>query len=245
MRGVIIGFLVVLGGLVHGTAQGELGIEQRTVRKIIQTTEIDAYHEEVMRVSISNTSDQTQQLRWDREVVFQPLGWESQICDLENSYPPEVNSNYDPLKGLVAPVVLAPGESFDLYLTIFPYQIPGQCQVEVTFRDLDKPDKIIGTVDFQLQLQDPATRAALSRSRRPRLYPNPVHDQFFINNAPEMSRVEVYNSLGVRVKVFRDPRLGDSFNVADLPQGVYLLSLIGTDEKVIRTMRMVRRDFRP
>ncbi|MEM1216223.1 MAG: T9SS type A sorting domain-containing protein [Bacteroidota bacterium] len=108
-----------------------------------------------------------------------------------------------------------------------------------------QPETILGTVGFQLLLEDSSTRKPSHSSRYPSLYPNPVHDRFFINNSPDLGRLEVYNSLGVKVRVFQEPELGDSFDVADLPQGVYLLSLIGTDGKVIRTIRMVRRDFRP
>ncbi|MEZ4984255.1 MAG: T9SS type A sorting domain-containing protein [Saprospiraceae bacterium] len=206
----------------------------------------DANHEEVLKVEVTNTTRQTLRLRWDREVVYQPNAWVIQLCDKESSYPPEVSSNYNPLQGIAAPIVLAPGESFDLYLTVAPFRVTGQNKVEVVFRNMDNPSETLGTAVFQLNLLDSRTKNDIeSAGNRIRVYPNPVYDRFFLQNAPPLSKLEVYNTLGRKVKSWTTPLPGDSFFAGDLPQGVYLLSLVDEQGQVIRTIRMVKREFRP
>ena len=89
------------------------------------------------------------------------------------------------------------------------------------------------------------TMAEQQVGNRPRLYPNPVNDYFSIIGAPELSRIHLYNSLGIKIKTFENPQFGDSFDTSDLPQGVYLVSLVDKNGQVIRTLRMLRRNFRP
>jgi len=60
-----------------------------------------------------------------------------------------------------------------------------------------------------------------------------------------VNRIDLYNTLGGKVRSFYFPQAGDSFEAGDLPQGVYLVSLVDSNGKVIRTLRLLRRDFRP
>lgn len=229
-------------------AQGALSIEPGIVRQQLTIGASSSQgQEEIMKVVVSNTSGRTLRLRWDKNIVYQPYVWESQVCDKEASYPPAVSSNYDPLQGVVAPVVLRPGESFDLFVTISSFNVKGQGKVEVIFREIDKPADVIGKAAFQLNLIDADDRARINRAgERPTVYPNPVHDRFFLTSLPPgTDRIDLYNTLGRKVRTFNRPQEGDSFEAGDLPQGVYLISLVDQDGKVIRTLRLLRRDFRP
>ncbi len=227
-------------------AQDGLLIEPATIKKQVIADLSDLSYEEVAKVTITNPNDEAVSLVWDKVVMYQPVVWETQICDKVASYPPQVVTNVDPLQGIDAPVVLQAGESFELYFTLLPYGSTGQSRIEVPFRSLSNPDDILATATFQINIINESETAIYSGSQsRPRLYPNPVIDRFFLAGAPDLSRLEIFNTLGGRVKVFRNPQPGDSFNVSDLPQGVYLVSLVGEDGKVVRTLRLLRREFRP
>lgn len=227
-------------------AQDQLTIEPPVVQRQLVVPTRDINHEEVMRVTITNPTRHRLRLRWDKEVVYQPTGWDSYVCDKMASYPTSVTSNVDPLQGVNAPVVLSPGESFDLFLTVLPFRTAGQGKVVITFRNVNRPSEVLGRATFQINFLDPNVSTNIAKGgTRITVYPNPVHDRFFLQNAPDMNRIEVYNTLGKRVKVFEQPQAGDSFPASDLPQGVYLLSLIDKNGQVIRTIRMLRRDFRP
>lgn len=232
--------------LVGLQGQTSLTIEPAMVKKQVMADLSDLGYEEVIKVVISNPTDETQELRWDKVVEYQPYSWESQVCDKVASYPPQVVTNFDPLQGMRAPIILAPGEEFDLYLTILPYSTTGQIKIEIPFRPIDDPETIVGKAVFQINIIDEREQSSRNRgTTRARLFPNPVIDRFFVAGAPDLSRLEVFNTLGSRVKVFNNPQPGDSFFVGDIPQGVYLVSLVDEQGNVVRTIRMLRRDFRP
>lgn len=241
---LLVGFFVL--NLLPAQS-GALLIEPAEVRKQVTVGGFEATYEESAKVTVTNTSGRTLRLRWDKQVSYQPIGWESQVCDKVASYPPAVATNYDPLLGIQAPVVLAPGEAFDLYLNVFPYNISGQTRVEIPFRDINGGDDILGTATFQISIFEESVVAPghSANQGQARLFPNPVTDRFFVAGAPGLSRIEVYNTLGRLVKAYDQPREGDSYPVDDLPQGVYLVSLVDDNGKVIRTVRMLRREFRP
>ncbi|MEL6832535.1 MAG: T9SS type A sorting domain-containing protein [Bacteroidota bacterium] len=247
MKKFYLPILLVFGLCVSVHAQQLLDIEPRSVREQLTVSITDQSEEQIMKAVITNTSKRTLRLRWDKNVLYQPYVWETQVCDKEASYPPAVSSNYDPLQGVVAPIVLEPGERFDLFVTISAFNVKGQGKVEIIFREVDRPEQILGTASFQLNMIDEEDSERISRSgNRPSIYPNPVHDRFFLTNLPaETQRLDIYNTLGRKVRSFNDPQVGDSYPAGDLPQGVYLLSLIDRDGKVIRTLRLLRRDFRP
>ena len=247
MKTFYLPILLVLCLCLSGQAQSILNIEPNNVREQLTIQVTEQSKEEIMKAVVTNTSNRTLSLRWDKNVLYQPYVWETQVCDKEASYPPNVSSNYDPLQGVVAPVILEPGEGFDLFLTISSFNVKGQGKVEIIFREVDRPEQILGTASFQLNLIDDDDRERINRAgSRPSVYPNPVHDRFFLTNLPEEARrIDVYNTLGRKVRTFSNPQVGDSYEAGDLPQGVYLLSLIDRNGQVIRTLRLLRRDFRP
>ena len=192
-QNLLLSILVVL--FSSWNASGQLTIEPATVKKQVVADLSDLSYEEVAKVTVTNPSDQTLSLVWDKVVHYQPNVWESQICDKVASYPPTVITNVDPLQGMNAPVVLAPGESFELYFTLLPYGFTGQSRIEVPFRSLSDPDEVLATATFQINIIDEAETAIYNGGQnRPRLYPNPVIDRFFIagGTGPESPRSVQY-----------------------------------------------------
>lgn len=241
-------FTIVLSFILSVSlcAQSALQVTPKEYRKQYQLTEADVSYEEQAKFTVTNTGDKTLQLRWDKDITYLPLSWESQVCDKESSYPQHVMSNVDPLQNIDVPVELVPGESFDFYLTILPYNTTGQCAIDLPFRSLEEPDKVLATARLRFTLIDSRDSEQLNpNDTRIRVYPNPVIDRFFLTNTPTLSRLEIYNSLGRRVRSFDNPQAGDSFDVSTLPQGVYLVSLIDKNGKSVRTLRLLRRAFRP
>ena len=74
------------------------------------------------------------------------------------------------------------------------------------------------------------------------IYPNPTIDFIGIKNTDsnKVARIAIYNLVGKKMKSF--PVIeGKKYYIADLPEGLYLVQMIGTDTKVIRTQRMTKR----
>ncbi|RME94738.1 MAG: T9SS C-terminal target domain-containing protein [Bacteroidetes bacterium] len=240
-------YLLSLFCLLSWPVWGQLRITPTEVKREVKLGANDLGYEETFKFVVTNTSTQLLRLRWDREVNFAPYGWETYVCDKEASYPYYVSSNVDPILGINLPVELAPGESFDFYVTIQPFNRTGQCSIRLAFRAVDVPEKVLAAADIRFTVIDSRDSARLRAGNgRPIIFPNPVSDRFFVDNMPEdLARLEIYNTLGRRVRKFEDPMPGDSFGVTDLPQGVYLVSLIDKDGKTLRTLRLLKREFRP
>ena len=70
----------------------------------------------------------------------------------------------------------------------------------------------------------------ISRVGEVRIYPNPVDDVMYIDNAVSMSEIRIINMMGQVVrKVPADSRSFYELNTSDLNQGVYILSVYGKD----------------
>ena len=82
-------------------------------------------------------------------------------------------------------------------------------------------------------------------SRRITAYPNPATDYFELSNSQDINQIIVYSLLGKKVMTFTEVFDGKKYNIVDLPNGLYLISLINNDDGVVRTLRLSKRMFRP
>ncbi len=74
------------------------------------------------------------------------------------------------------------------------------------------------------------------------IYPNPTTDFIGVKNTDsnKVTQITIYNLVGKKMKNF--PVIeGKKYYIADLPEGLYLVQMIGADAKVIRTQRMTKR----
>jgi hypothetical protein len=79
---------------------------------------------------------------------------------------------------------------------------------------------------------------------RLRIYPNPVTDYMTVTRNTFIRQLWVSNILGKRVKTFNTNANG-KYDVSDLPDGIYLVSMVDGAKKVVRTVRMSKRSIRP
>ena len=128
-------------------------------------------------------------------------------------------------------------------LHLIPYGIPGEAIIDVPLSLIDDGNRIVETISYRVKIED--TERANYKRARPRVYPNPVQDSFYINNDELAHKVEVINTLGRTVKAFDDIVPGQAYEVAELPAGVYLVSLIDANGKRIYTLRLLKRNYRP
>ncbi len=79
-----------------------------------------------------------------------------------------------------------------------------------------------------------------------RLFPNPAVDFFSVANEKNtvINRIVVMNMTGRQVKQYDGDDAG-SYYVGDLPDGLYLISLVNNQEGVIKTLRLFKRSLRP
>ncbi len=65
------------------------------------------------------------------------------------------------------------------------------------------------------------------------LYPNPVDHTFGVKTAEKIKGIELYNTLGQRIKTFEP---ADEYKVNDLPAGIYFLKISTASQTVIEKM---------
>ena len=70
-----------------------------------------------------------------------------------------------------------------------------------------------------------------------RVFPNPATDYIQVSDNDIVQEVVVYNLVGRQVKSF-SYSAGESFYIGNLPQGMYLVRLIGAENKVLTTKRV-------
>jgi hypothetical protein len=61
-----------------------------------------------------------------------------------------------------------------------------------------------------------------------RIYPNPATDYIYIESLQDVSKIEIYNMVGMRVRVVDNIQQGSTINISDLSTGIYLINLYGS-----------------
>lgn len=91
------------------------------------------------------------------------------------------------------------------------------------------------TDNYQSRSTDPTYEVNLT------IYPNPATDFILINDERStVDQVIVYNLIGRKIKGFRSATDSKYF-VGDLPKGMYLVQMLGSDGIVITTQRISKR----
>ena len=182
-------------------------------------------------VAVTNNNNAPISLIWNRIVKENcPEEWDTQICDNNLCYFYTINSNVDEAVGLNEPFVLQANETFDGFiLHVLPRTVPGCCRVKVEFSTVENPDEIIETAIFDVSVNTPScdfsvSTAEIAEAQLVSVFPNPTTDAFTLSNNDVVSQVDVYNSLGQKLKTF-DFTNGEYMDIADLTSGVYSLQL--------------------
>lgn len=77
-----------------------------------------------------------------------------------------------------------------------------------------------------------------------RIYPNPTMEYISVTDNSEVAYLYVYNIIGRRVKDF-PVFSGVRYSLRDLPDGMYLVSMVDAEGKVLKTVRTSKMMPRP
>ena len=191
---------------------------------------MDASQSEIRAVTrIVNPSDRTLEVRWYREVNDLPVGWSSVICDTIRCYRNRIDS---------ATFAIKPRSSYPLEVKLAPGPGSGDAQVTVRVAEVANPrNSAVATFSFPQPVVNKVRGADI------RLFPNPGIDDFKVISEEVLMEVRLVNMLGRTVKVF--PGHLEVFDVRDLPNGIYLVSMVGQDGRVVKTLRFSKRTVAP
>lgn len=88
-----------------------------------------------------------------------------------------------------------------------------------------------------------ATHPQETRLQQPTIsiFPNPATNYISINKDDNVKSIAVYNLVGRKLKSFQDIQKDEHYDVSNLPNGMYLIRVTNTSNKVITTQRISKR----
>lgn len=193
--------------------------------------------------TLTNEGNESITIRWERVAVDWPAEWGAQICDLNQCYSEVVYSNIAPDLGLDVPVTLGPGESTNIDVYGLAKGVPGTGVMRVEIADVNSQDEVLASSEFTI-IATAISNTDEIASTEIKLYPNPTVDYFQINGADQADRVVIYNIIGKQMRTFNTAP-GKLYDLAGLPNGMYLASLVSNDKGILKTFRLGKRAVRP
>lgn len=202
----------------------------------------DNEYELVGYATVTNTSDEAFSLRWNRVTENAPAQWDVQICDVNFCYEPDVFSNFVPGE-VEIPVLLEPGASTNMDVHLKPRGASGTGRVTIEITSTDNLDEVIttGTYDFEALV---VTSTNDLNTTPLTVFPNPTADYFNIRGGNGVDRVVLYNVLGREMRSF-NVAPGQRYYIGDLPNGLYLASMVDNNKGIVKTLRLKKSSVRP
>lgn len=241
-RNILILFVLCL---VHLNLVAQSIVAEPAIMEETFEVNLADFNDLVIHSSMVNNSDATVDVKWVRVINEElPSRWTSQICDNTTCYASQVSSNVSPDLGLNTPITLAPGEVGTLDIHINPDGTAGSGTITIELYDNADMSTLISTGTFSFNVQQTEVSISEVEKAALQLYPNPSPDYFQLTNASIVDHVVMYNIVGRVVKTF-DVYSGERYDIADLPNGMYLVSMINEEEGVVKTTRLSKRAYRP
>lgn len=226
------------------------GLQAQRLVKVETLSETDMRVKDISDISLeieftvrlTNLSYDTLQLKWDKKVFKQPSDWLTQVNDDNGIYLPNVNSNFGPIPGTETPLTILPGQSTEVSMHILPLGREGEGWYELAFAYADAPGYVLEAVDFRTSAGYPDSGYTSSKADI-RIFPNPATYYFELTPNSLVDEIEVINVVGGKVLSFKYEH-GEKYSIANLPSGLYLVSLVNAKTGVVKTVRLLKRTVR-
>ncbi len=198
----------------------------------------------VANATITNNTNDTLLIRWERNVVNIPNGWETKICDENLCYVEFVNSNIDIELMLEEPLILEPNTSSNLDVHFVPNGLVGSGKVEVEVALASESNNVIAVGEYNVEVVTTSTSTKQLEKNAIKIYPNPSGDYLTLSSTNGVDRMIVYNMVGRAVRSF-DVDSDNMYDISELSNGIYLISLYDRRGSIIKTLRVSKRNIRP
>ncbi len=212
------------------SAQVTLKLTEPEGSKTALSTEEDV----VAKGFIKNESDQEVTVKWSRNVVQLTDGWDTAVCDKNLCYVPTYGATSE-ADG--TNLVLAAGEESNFDIHVYPNGLEGAAIVELTATDVSNAENTVtGTFRFN---QNTTSTFSIDKPDL-KIYPNPTVNYISLSDTEQVDRLVIYNIVGRRVKMF-DANYNNQYDVIDLPTGMYLVRLVDSSDRTIKTVRLSKK----
>jgi hypothetical protein len=220
-------------------------VEPNPYEGTIQVDLNDYYVEAIAHTVVVNSSTQNINLRWVLKIIDAPAEWEYRVCDKNQCFNTGVLSNVAIAgPGPNQPVPLAPNDTTIMDLHIVPRGTAGCGNFKIELQETANPGVVLGEVLFNNVCVSNLTNVKEVERSSLRIFPNPTADFISLTKNNFVRQLWVSNILGKRVKTFYTSFNG-KYDISDLPDGIYLVSMVDSNRKVIKTVRVSKRNSRP
>lgn len=179
--------------------------------------------------TIKNESADTVTLIWKRDSIKIPEGWETAVCDKNLCYVPAIEE---------MELVLAGGEESNFDVHVYPnMSSEGSAFVEVSVTDVNNPNN---TVTGIYTFISKTTSTFSIKQPEIKIFPNPTINYISLSDTKFVERLIIYNIVGRQVKMF-DSNFSNYYDVSNLPTGMYLVRLVGENDKILKTVRLSKK----
>ena len=236
-------------------AQDGLQMEPTRMDKYITLDKLESDFRDVTNVVVTNETSRSVKAvaRVDRQNA--PAAWRFRVYGTRSNRSPYQLSRELTTKG--QGMTLKPGQSATFYVELDARRELGNGAATITFTDELTGGALGGSFGLKVSIAErpeatgerPLVRTN-KKSRRPpaktlMLYPNPARERFFVDTPPgiRIGRVDITNALGKRLRRVDGPANEDGYDIYDLPDGLYLITLYDDRGKKLKTMRLLHRRF--
>ncbi|MEL7123000.1 MAG: T9SS type A sorting domain-containing protein, partial [Bacteroidota bacterium] len=73
------------------------------------------------------------------------------------------------------------------------------------------------------------------------IFPNPASRYIQLSKSENVKRISVINMVGRTMRSFESIETDKKYAIEDLPRGMYLVQLIGTNNKILTTRRLKKQ----
>lgn len=204
-----------------------ISVDPLTFVKTGTPSETDvAYH-----INVTNTSNQTIELFWSVRVNDNLNNWDTWICDKNLCYVPQTFI-CPPSK----PNEIEPGGVMDISMHINPANKTGSSEYDLSI--LDGNGNVLSVINGTFLIGTTAVKDL--NETKLTVYPNPTQDFFQVSDTPGLRYIELFNIVGSKMKSFNAiPQ--KQYYVGDLTDGIYLVRLVTSSGKIIKTIRLSKR----
>lgn len=69
------------------------------------------------------------------------------------------------------------------------------------------------------------------------VFPNPTNEVFKISSESKITKIEIYNLIGKKIKTIKNDK-SNTFNVSTLRNGIYLIRIFDSNNRVLKVVRL-------
>lgn len=178
-----------------------------------------------------NNGASTINVGWTRTIEEMPSAWSNYICDPNLCYGPATSEC-----PVANPVILAGGATGAFSIHVLTDANCGFANIKLDVHDFNGTELASANFIYEVcasSIDDPSFDDI-------EMYPNPTKAIFMLTANQLVDRIEVFNIVGSKIKAFATSP-DNSYDISDLTQGFYFVSLMNDEGKVMRTMRLSKK----